>query len=74
MPKLISRLAMMVAAASMLGIGALPKPAAALTVNIPHVKTPHVKTPHVRLPHIKLPRVKIPHVKIPHVTTPHVHV
>ena len=55
MLKLISKLAMTAAAASMLAIVALPKPAAADAIKLPHIKLPHVKTPHViTLPHIHI--------------------
>jgi hypothetical protein len=64
MLKLISRLAMTVAAASMLCIATLPKPAAADAIKLPHIKLPHVKTPHVKTPHVKLPRIRLPHIHI----------
>ena len=67
MLKLISKLAMTVAAASMLCIATLPKPAAADAIKLPHIKLPHVKTPHVKTPHVKTPHVKLPRVKLPHI-------
>jgi len=69
MLKLISKLAMTAATASMLAIVALPKPAAADAIKLPHIKLPHVKTPHVKTPH-----VKTPHVKLPRITLPHIHI
>ena len=64
MLKLISRLAMTVAAASMLCIVALPRPAAADAIKLPHIKLPHVKTPHVKTPHVKLPHITLPHISL----------
>jgi hypothetical protein len=68
MLKLISKLAMTVAAASMLCIVTLPKPAAAEAIKLPHIKLPHVKTPHVKTPHVKTPHVKLPHITLPHIS------
>ena len=66
MLKLISRLAMTVAAASMLCIVALPQPAAADAIKLPHIKLP--KVPHVKTPHVKTPHVKLPHITLPHIS------
>jgi hypothetical protein len=52
MIKLISRLAMVVAAVAMMGFG-WPH------IRLPHVKVPHVNTPHVKVPHVKLPKVHL---------------